>query len=156
MVATAAYTPTNSVREFTSLHTPSRIHCLWVFWWWPFRLVWGDTWCGLDFFTLREGSPALAFPPVLFLMDFSAFSFASSPYWGPHSSNLIWPFPWDPTELKGSAALSRTPGKRTAIFRAFISSFPRDCALLEYSDRCSHALNKTRVAWKKFYFFLRG
>ena len=114
-------------------------------------LVW------LGFLYIEGGKTSSSFS-LLFYSWWSSlpFSFASSPYWGPHSSNLIWPFPWDPMELKGSAALSQAPGKRTAFSCAFISSFPRDCALLEYSDRCSHALNKTRVAWKKFYFFLRG
>ena len=42
-VAAPIYIPTNSARGFPFLHTLSSIYCLWIFWWWPFWLVWGDT-----------------------------------------------------------------------------------------------------------------
>ena len=40
--------PTNSVSGFCFLHTLSSNYCLQTFWWWPFWLVWGDTYCGFD------------------------------------------------------------------------------------------------------------
>ena len=42
IVAVSAYIPTNSAREFPFPHILSSI-CLWIFWWCPLWLVWGDT-----------------------------------------------------------------------------------------------------------------
>ena len=43
--------PTISVWGFPFLHTLFNIYCLYIFWWWPFWLVLGDTllyfWCVL-------------------------------------------------------------------------------------------------------------
>ena len=40
--------PTNSIGGLLSLHTLSRIYCLWIFWRWPFWLMWSDTSCSSD------------------------------------------------------------------------------------------------------------
>ena len=42
IVSVPIYIPINSVGGFPPLHTLSRIYCLWIFWWWPFWLVWDD------------------------------------------------------------------------------------------------------------------
>ena len=38
----SVYIHINSVGGFPFLHTFSNIYCLWIFWWWPFWLLWGD------------------------------------------------------------------------------------------------------------------
>ena len=41
IVAVLIYIPTNSVRGFPSLHSLSKIYCVWILWRWPFWPVWG-------------------------------------------------------------------------------------------------------------------
>ena len=79
-------------------------------------LVW------LGFLNIEGGKTSTSFP-LLFYSWWNSlpFSFAASPYWGPHSSIPIWPFPWDPTELKGSAALSHTHLENVLRFYALSS-----------------------------------
>ena len=120
--------------------------------------MWGDTSCGLDFLTLREGRLALAFPSY-FIPDgiLCPFHLLLAPTEVPTAASPSDHSPEIPQNWKALLpCYTHTPRKRTAILCTFISSFPRDCALFEYSDHCSHALNRICVAWKKFYFFLRG
>ena len=42
-VPISVYLPTSSARGFLLLHTLSSFYCSWIFWWWPFWLVSGDT-----------------------------------------------------------------------------------------------------------------
>ena len=41
-MAVPIYIPTNSVRGFPFLHSFSSICCLYIFWWWPSWVVWGN------------------------------------------------------------------------------------------------------------------
>ena len=42
-MAISIFSPTNNVGGFPFLYTLSIIDCLYIFWWCPFWLVWGDT-----------------------------------------------------------------------------------------------------------------
>lgn len=148
---------TNSVESSHLSTPPPEFYCLWILVTKQFWLVWDILRVAWISFTLREGKISTSFPS-LFYSWWSSLpcSFASSPCWGAPTSSLAHPLRSHRAErLCCSIRTWKVYCNFTCIHLIHLISshnlFQR-WSLLSTATRCSHALNKIHVAWKKFYF----